>query len=290
MIMLQLSYGLVLISSCVDRREAISEKSTFKLKIQFLVLKTQDFRCVASHRFGDRGHDCLGPCDFRYIVTAHGELRCMTVPPGAPNIATSRANRGSPHINCATPPHRNPNIQDSERLHEKGCWPHPRIHSLSRSGPGATVGTLRTRYSAYKLQVRTKDKAGLRVPRPRLSPPGSGQLQGRCVSPRPRLSPPSSGQLRGRRLSPRPSSRLPAWDSSGAAMCHLAPTLAFWLRAAPELPHVPRTGSTGCKQLNKYPRVTRPSSCMCAYLPRHYVIRAAPHVCNACSRRPIKCQ
>jgi hypothetical protein len=37
MIILQLSHGLALISSYVDRREAISEKSTFKLKIQLFV-------------------------------------------------------------------------------------------------------------------------------------------------------------------------------------------------------------------------------------------------------------
>jgi hypothetical protein len=37
MIILQLSHGLALISSCADRREAISEKSTFKLKIQLFV-------------------------------------------------------------------------------------------------------------------------------------------------------------------------------------------------------------------------------------------------------------
>jgi hypothetical protein len=38
MIVVQLSHGLALISSCTDRREAILEKSTFKFKIQFLVL------------------------------------------------------------------------------------------------------------------------------------------------------------------------------------------------------------------------------------------------------------
>jgi hypothetical protein len=38
MIILQLSHGLALISSCTDRKEAISEKNTFKLKIQLLVL------------------------------------------------------------------------------------------------------------------------------------------------------------------------------------------------------------------------------------------------------------
>jgi hypothetical protein len=38
MIILQLSHGLTLISSCMDQREAILEKNTFKLKIQLLVL------------------------------------------------------------------------------------------------------------------------------------------------------------------------------------------------------------------------------------------------------------
>jgi hypothetical protein len=38
MIILHVSHGLALISSCADRREAIlEEKNTFKLKIQFLV-------------------------------------------------------------------------------------------------------------------------------------------------------------------------------------------------------------------------------------------------------------
>jgi hypothetical protein len=38
MIILELSHDLALISLCVDRREAILKKNTFKLKIQFLVL------------------------------------------------------------------------------------------------------------------------------------------------------------------------------------------------------------------------------------------------------------
>jgi hypothetical protein len=37
MIILQLSHGLALISSCTDRREVILEKRTFKLKIQLLI-------------------------------------------------------------------------------------------------------------------------------------------------------------------------------------------------------------------------------------------------------------
>jgi hypothetical protein len=38
MIILQLSHSLALISSCIDPREAILEKITFKLKIQLFVL------------------------------------------------------------------------------------------------------------------------------------------------------------------------------------------------------------------------------------------------------------
>jgi hypothetical protein len=87
-------------------------------------------------------------------------------------------------------------------------------------------------------------------------------------------------------------SRLPARSSSGAVACHLGSSTTFWLRVALELPRVPRTGSAGCKQLNKYPLMTRsswsPSRRMRAYLPRHYATRAAPRVRKACSRWPIK--
>jgi hypothetical protein len=54
--------------------------------------------CTASHRFENHGHDCLGPRDFRYVVTAHGELQHITVPPGASSITASHADRGPPHI------------------------------------------------------------------------------------------------------------------------------------------------------------------------------------------------
>jgi hypothetical protein len=89
-----------------------------------------------SRRFKDRGHDCLGPRDFHCIVTTHGELQRVTVPPGAPNIATSYADHGPARISRAAPPLQNPNVQNSERLHGKGCWPHPRVRSLSRGGAG----------------------------------------------------------------------------------------------------------------------------------------------------------
>jgi hypothetical protein len=83
-----------------------------------------------------RGHDCLGPRDFCYALTAQGESWCVMVPPCAPNITMSHADRGLPCICHAPPSPRNPNVQNLERPHGKGCWPHPRVRSLSRCGPG----------------------------------------------------------------------------------------------------------------------------------------------------------
>jgi hypothetical protein len=73
-------------------------------------------------------------------------------------------------------------------------------------------------------------------------------------------------------------SRLPAKGSSEAAMCPRysgfrsrlgaapgpprvtwAPAPTIWLMTAPELSRVLRTGSAGCKQINKYLLSTRPS-------------------------------
>jgi hypothetical protein len=162
-----------------------------------------DFCCVVSHQFRDRGFDCLRPHDFCCAITMHGELWRVTVPPGAPNITTSRANRGSPRINRAAPPHQNLNVQDSERLHGKGCWPHPRVRSFSRGGPGGHY-----RYPEDWVPPRTSSK--------------SRQKTGRgCVPtcPKARLSPPSSGQLRGHRVSP--WLRLLPQGSSGATACCL---------------------------------------------------------------------
>jgi hypothetical protein len=68
-----------------------------------------------------RGHDCLGPHDFHCAVTAQEELWRVTVPPGAPNIATSCADRGPSRICHAAPPPRNPNVQNSGGLHGKEC-------------------------------------------------------------------------------------------------------------------------------------------------------------------------
>jgi hypothetical protein len=73
---------------------------------------------------------------------------------------------------------------------------------------------------------------------------------------------------------PRGSSpRLPAGGSSGPPHVTWASTLTFWLKVAPELPRVPRIDFTGCKQINKYLLMIRPSwspsGHVCAYLLRH---------------------
>jgi hypothetical protein len=58
-------------------------------------------------------------------------------------------------------------------------------------------------------------------------------------------------------VAPAPASRLGV--APGPPRVTWAPAPTFWLRAAPELSCVPRTISAGCKQLNKYSVMTRPS-------------------------------
>jgi hypothetical protein len=121
----------------------------------------------------------------------------------------------------------------------KGCWPHRWIRSLSRGGPGGHC-----RYPEDRVPPCTSFKS-----RQRLPPLGWGQLRGCHVSPRLWLPPPVSGQVRGLHVPP----RLRLRAALGPPCVTWAPAPTFWLRAAPELTHVPRTGSAGCKQLNKYP-------------------------------------
>jgi hypothetical protein len=112
----------------------------------------------------------------------------------------------------------------------KGCWPHPWVRSLSRDGPGATVGTLRTGYP--RVQASSQDN-------------GSSS----CLPERG-----NSGAV----TCPRGSgSQLGA--APGLPRTPTTPAPSFWLRVAPGLTRVPRMSSTGYKQLNKYPLVTRPS-------------------------------
>jgi hypothetical protein len=164
-----------------------------------------NFCCATSHQFGDCGHDCLRPRDFCCAVTAHVKLRCVTVPPGASNITTSCVNHGLPRINRAAPSLQNSNIQDTERLHGKGCWPHPRARSLSWGGPGGHC-----RYPKDRVPPRTSSKS-------RQKP---GQLRSCRMSPQLWHPLPVSGQLRGRHVSSRlqhqPSGSRQLWS------CHVS--------------------------------------------------------------------
>jgi hypothetical protein len=69
------------------------------------VLHTQQLLLRYVPTVWSRGHVYLEPRDFRCVVTTQEELRRVTVPPGAPSITTSCADRGPPRICHATPPH-----------------------------------------------------------------------------------------------------------------------------------------------------------------------------------------
>jgi hypothetical protein len=154
----------------------------------------------------DHGHDCLRPRDFLCAVTAHGELQRVMVPPGAPNIATSRVNHRPPRVRRTAPPLQNPNVQSSERLHWEGCWSHPRVHSLSQDGPWDHCWYPKDRIplrTSSKSKMKDKTGAHARVPR-------SSHL----------LAQGSSGAATCL-IASAPSTR--AHDSSGAATCPVAP-------------------------------------------------------------------
>jgi hypothetical protein len=109
---------------------------------------------------------------------------------------------------------------------EKRCWPHHGFTTSPEVGPGATVGTLKTRYP--RVQVPSQDRRrDMQITRPTC-----GQ---------PQHEPHSPGQLRGRHMSCGLSSRCPARGSSRAAMCPAASAPAARPRAAPGLPRVLRT-------------------------------------------------
>jgi hypothetical protein len=160
-------------------------------------------------------------------------------------------------------------------------WPHLRVRSLSRGGPGNHY-----RYPVDQIPPRTSSKSRRRV-RCALShahmsmtsdyATWHGQL--RCyhtscgtssgllaraarVPPRvpwPQLLSSGLGQLGCYHVSRGASSRLLAQDSSGAATCSMALAPASWLRAAPEPPHVPWS-SMSCGLLSKQiPPVALPS-------------------------------
>jgi hypothetical protein len=115
-------------------------------------------------------------------------------------------------------------------------------------GPGATVGTVKIGYPAYKLQVKTKDKMGVHA---RVSH-GSGSCLSAQESSGAATCPMNPARLSWLRAAPEPLRaswlQLPppgpgAAPGPSRAPWALAP--ASWLRAAPELPRVSWAGSTG---------------------------------------------
>jgi hypothetical protein len=138
----------------------------------------------------------------------------VTVLPGALNIAMSHADRAPPCIYRATPPLRNPNVQNSERLHEKDVGPTRGFTASPGVGSGATVDTLKTRYPCVQAlsQDERQDRRVCRLrgapelPRaswPWLPSPRSGQLQSRHVSHGSSSHHQAPGQLRDRQVPPR---------------------------------------------------------------------------------------
>jgi hypothetical protein len=103
-----------------------------------------------------------------------------------------------------------------------------------------SVGTLRIRYPC--VQASSQDNGS------RLPAESSSEA---AMCPVAQAPTPSSGQLRGRHMSPRLGLPLPARGSTGAATC---PRGSRQLRGRHVSP-----GSAGCKQINKYPPMTRPS-------------------------------
>jgi hypothetical protein len=128
----------------------------------------------------------------------------------------------------------------------KGCWSHPRVRSLSRSGPGGHC-----RYPEDRVPPRTSSNSRQKTRRARM--PTCPKAQGPPCVPRLRAAPGPPCVP----VAPAPVS----WLAVALGPPHVAwaPAPAFWLRATLKLPRVLWTGSTSCKQLNKYPLATRPS-------------------------------
>jgi hypothetical protein len=227
------------------------------------------------------GHDCLGPLDFRCTITAQGELWRVTAPPGASNIATSRADRGLPRICHAAPPPRNPNVENSERLHGKGRWPHPRVHNLYQGGPRGHC-----RYPEDQIPTRTSSKSRRKTrwahipvcptapvswhraaPEPpraswlQLPPPGPTAALGPPHAPWPRLLSPGTEQLWDCHMPHGPGSRLLAQDNSRTATCPLGSNSRLLAQDISKAATCPVGRSCGLQaiKVNKYLLAAQPS-------------------------------
>jgi hypothetical protein len=146
----------------------------------------------------------------------------VTVPRASQRPCESWVTMHQPRYTTAS---KSQHIKTQKVCAGKGCWPHPRVCILSRGGPEATVGTLRTGYP--RVQVSSQDN-GSRLLAEGSSeaatcPRGLGSHSQLGVAPGPprvptaRAPAPSSGQLQGRHVSPQLGLPFLARGSSGAA-------------------------------------------------------------------------
>jgi hypothetical protein len=127
---------------------------------------------------------------------------------------------------------------------EKDVGPTPWVRSLSRGGPEGHY-----QYPEERVPPRTSSMSRQKTKRARVAtcPKAPAPASQVGVAPRAPHVP----------VAPAPASRLGV--ALGLPRVPVAPAPASRVGAAPELPRVPRTGSTSCKQLNKYPLTTQPS-------------------------------
>jgi hypothetical protein len=146
------------------------------------------------------------PCNFHCVVTAHEELRRVTVPRASQCPRESWVATYQP---CCTTASKSQHIKIQKGCAGKGCWPHPQVRSLSWGGPGAHCRYPEDRVP--RVQASSQDNGS------RLPAKGSSEAA---------MCPRGSGSRS--RLGAAPGPLCVTW----------APAPTFWRRAAPELPRV----------------------------------------------------
>jgi hypothetical protein len=151
---------------------------------------------------------------------------------------------------CCTAASESQRIKTEKGCAGKGCWPHPRVRSLSWGGPRGHC-----RYPEDRVPPRTSIKSRQRLPPPKLgAAPGLPCVP---VAPAPASRLKTAPGLPCVPVAPAPASRPGA--APGPPRGNWAPAPTIWLMATPELLRILRTGSAGRKKINKYPLATRPS-------------------------------
>jgi hypothetical protein len=114
--------------------------------------------CAASRWFRNRGHDCLGPHDFRRAVTTHGELLRVMLSSGTPCTIASHADCGPPRVRWQghTTALKYQGTKFRKAVQEKDVDPTHGFTASPGVGPGATVGTLQTGYPC--IQALSQDE------------------------------------------------------------------------------------------------------------------------------------